>query len=318
MRALIVTNMYPSPTRPALGSFVRDQVQALRRLPDLEVELFAFDPGGPLAYLRAGADLRRRYRGERFDVVHAHFGLTAWPAFAARADVHGVTMHGTDLAHPRSRAVTLAALRFVDLAGAVSDELARTVPGYAHRGPVATLPCGVDLERFHPIPRPEARTSLGLDPNSRYLLFPADPARAEKRFDRARELAGEIPLLTLVDVEPDRVPLWVNAANAVLVTSEREGFGLAALEALACDVPVLSTPHGIAPEVLAGVQGAYCGPFNRSAWIDVLSAHLRAEDPRITGRAHAEPYSSDRMAARLAAAWRDPSEPAHTTSGGRR
>src|ERR1019366_8000540 len=79
MRALIVTNMYPSPEHPALGSFVRDQVEALRRLPDVELELYAFDPGGPGAYLRAAADLRRRYRRASFDVVHSHFGLTAWP-----------------------------------------------------------------------------------------------------------------------------------------------------------------------------------------------------------------------------------------------
>ena len=61
MRALIVTNMYPTPARPALGSFVRDQVQALQRLPRLELELFAFAPGGPGAYLRAAPALRRRF-----------------------------------------------------------------------------------------------------------------------------------------------------------------------------------------------------------------------------------------------------------------
>src|SRR4029077_915653 len=83
MRALVITNMYPSPARPALGSFVRDQVEALRRIPEAEVELFAFAPGSPRAYGRAARALRRRYGGDRFDVVHAHFGLTAWPALAA-------------------------------------------------------------------------------------------------------------------------------------------------------------------------------------------------------------------------------------------
>ena len=64
-----------------------------------------------------------------------------------------------------------------------------------------------------------------------------------------------MPLLTLGAVDPTEVPLWVNAANAVLVPSDREGFGLAVLEALACDVPVLATPVGIAPEVLRGRRG---------------------------------------------------------------
>ena len=70
------------------------------------------------------------------------------------------------------------------------------------------------------------------------------------------------------------MPLWVNAANAVLVPSEREGFGLAVLEALACDVPVLATPVGIAPDALAGVDGAYCGPFELDAWRRALAPHL--------------------------------------------
>ena len=88
------------------------------------------------------------------------------------------------------------------------------------------------------------------------------------------------------------MPLWVNAANAVLVPSEREGFGLAVLEALACDVPVLATPVGIAPEALAGVAGTLCAPFDAGAWRAALAPHLAAADPRIAGRARAEPFSS--------------------------
>jgi teichuronic acid biosynthesis glycosyltransferase TuaC len=303
MRALIVTNMYPSPEHPALGSFVRDQVEALRRLPGVELELYAFDPGGAGAYLRAAADLRRRYRRASFDVVHAHFGLTAWPAMAIRGGArHVVTLHGTDLAHPRSRAVTIAALPFLDLVATVSEALAGEVPKRV--GEVSVLPCGVDLERFKPIPRAEARRALGLGESGPYVLFPASPSRAEKRFDRARSVAAGVRVLALENIDPQQVPLWVNAANAVLVPSEREGFGLAVLEALACDVPVLATPVGIAPKVLAGVSGAYCGPFDPEVWTRELAPHLGAGDPRIGGRARAEPFAADRMAERVLRAWR--------------
>jgi teichuronic acid biosynthesis glycosyltransferase TuaC len=304
MRALIVTNMYPTPERPALGSFVRDQVRALERQADVDVELYAFQPGGVSAYVKAAAALRRRYHRDRFDVVHAHFGLTAGPALAVPGRVHAVTLHGTDLAHPRSRPITLAALRFVDLVAAVSEPLAREVPRWAARGEVAVLPCGVDMERFRPISRTEARAALGLDPEARYLLFAADPRRPEKRHDRALALAVEVPLLVLGGVDPDQVPLWVNAANAVLVPSEREGFGLAVVEALACNVPVLATPTGIAPEALEGVAGAFCGPFDLGTWREALAPHLAAADPRVEGRPHAEPFSADRMAVRLVATWR--------------
>jgi teichuronic acid biosynthesis glycosyltransferase TuaC len=304
MRALVVTNMHPTPARPALGRFVQDQVEALRRIDEVEVELFAFPPG-MRSYPRAARELRRRYRGERFDVVHAHFGLTAWPALALRGAPHVVTFHGTDLTHPRSGLLSRAAMRFVTLPATVSASLARErIAGAGTRRRVAVLPCGVDLERFRPLPRAEARARLRLDPDAPCLLFPADPARAEKRFDRARALAGDVPLLTLGNVHPDEVPTWVNAANAVLVPSEREGFGLAVLEALACDVPVLATPVGVAPLALAGIDGAHCGPFDVGAWRDALAPLLAAADPRIAGRARAELFSAERMAQRVLVAWR--------------
>jgi glycosyltransferase involved in cell wall biosynthesis len=304
MRALVVTNMHPTPARPALGRFVQDQVTALRRLDGVEVELFSFPPG-LRSYPRAARELRRRYRDERFDVVHAHFGLTAWPALAVRGAPHVVTFHGTDLAHPRSGRLSRAVLRFVDLAATVSASLAREqLAGTADGRPIAVLPCGVDLVRFRPLPRRDARIRLGLDPEAPCLLFPADPARAEKRFDRAREVAGEVPLLTLGDVDPEDVPTWVNAASAVLVPSEREGFGLAVLEALACDVPVLATSVGIAPLALGGVAGTHCGEFDAAAWRASLAPHLANTDPRIAGRARAELFSAERMAERVAVAWR--------------
>jgi teichuronic acid biosynthesis glycosyltransferase TuaC len=304
MRALVITNMYPSEGDPARGSFVRDQVAALRDLPDMEVELFAFRSLGARAYIHAARELRRRYGGSRFDVVHAHFGLTIWPSLAIRGAPHAVTLHGTDLVHPRSRAITLAGLPMMDLVAPVSSQLAALVPRRAVRGELEVLPTGVSTERFSPIDRREARRALGLEESGPYLLFAADPARPEKRYDRAVAVAGEVPLLALGAVEPSEVPLWVNAANAVLVTSERESFGLAVLEALACEVPVLATPVGIAPEILPGIDGCHCGPFELAAWRAALASLLAAADPRVRGRAVAEEYSVARMAQRLAAAWR--------------
>lgn len=304
MRALIVTSMYPRPDRPGLGSFVRDQVNALSTMQDLEVELFTFRSAGTRSYLAAARDLRRRYRDTHFDVVHAHFGLSAWPAASVKATVHGVTLHGTDLHHPRSRAITLAALPFQDVVGPVSDELMARVPRRLVRGRLEVLPTGVATDRFHPIPRAEARRSLGLDPEQRYLLFPSDPGRPEKRYDRAQTVAGRTALLVLRDVEPERVPLWINAADAVLVPSEREGFGLAVLEALACNVPVLATPVGIASVALTGVAGTRCAPFDAELWREALAQTLADPDPRVNGRGRAEQYSVQAMAARLLNVWR--------------
>jgi glycosyltransferase involved in cell wall biosynthesis len=124
--------------------------------------------------------------------------------------------------------------------------------------------------------------------------------------DRARELVPDgVELIHYDNTPPERVPLYINAANAVVVTSEREGFGLAPLEALACDVPVLATDVGIAPLALAGIGGTLCAPFERDAWLRVLGPHLDQSDPRIEGRGRAALFGSRRMAERVACAYRD-------------
>ncbi len=299
MRALIVTNMWPSPEQPALGAFVRDQVDALRRRDGVEVEVFAFPPGG---YARAAREIRRRHRGDDFDVVHAHFGLSAWVALALGGPApRALTLHGTDVRHPRSRRITAAALGRMDLIAAVSEELAAAVPGDHD---VRVLPCGVDTRRFTPMDRHAAREELGLPPEEPCLLFPADPARSGKRHDLAMDVADGARLLSLGGVDPARVPLWVNAANAVVLPTEAEGFGLAALEALACDVPVLTTPVGVHAAALAGVGGTLCAPYDRERWQALAHAHLAAADPRVAGRRSAERWSADRMAADVVEAWR--------------
>jgi glycosyltransferase involved in cell wall biosynthesis len=90
----------------------------------------------------------------------------------------------------------------------------------------------------------------------------------------------------------------------VLVPSEYEGFGLAVLEALACEVPVLATPVGVHAEALHDLPGTLCAPFAIPSWRAALEPHLASEDPRVAGRTRAEPFSAERMAMRLADAWR--------------
>jgi teichuronic acid biosynthesis glycosyltransferase TuaC len=309
MRVLVVTNLTPDAATPQRGRWVLDQVEALREL-GVEVELFRF-PLGRGQYLPAVRRLRRLLRGERFDLVHAHYGLAGWCARLAGARPLVVTFHGTDVRH---RTVGLLSRRLaprIDLCAGVSRALFGPEggrPGLPRpAGRTAVLPCGPDLARFHPLPRSEARRELGLDPGGRYLLFPANPARAEKRHDRAAELAAAsgAELLTGGGIEPDRMPLWVNAANAVLVTSEYEGFGLVALEALACEVPVLSTPVGIAPFAVAGVPACLVAPFDLGRWEEAVRPLLGDAEARVPGGPRAATFSAQRMAERVLIAYRE-------------
>lgn len=308
MRVLVVTNLQPDEKTPQRGQWVRDQIAEVRRR-GVEVEFFSF-PRGRGEYLPATRRLRALLRRERFDLVHAHYGLAGWCAKLAGARPLVVTFHGTDVRHPVVGPLSHRLAWRVDLVAAVSRALFEPEdgrPGLPRVPGSAVLPCGPDLTRFGPRPRAEARAALGLDPEGRFLFFPADPARAEKRHDRAAALAAACgaELLTGGSIEPERMPLWMNAANAVLVTSDYEGFGMAAVEALACDVPVLSTPVGVAPYVLGGLGGCLCAEFDAASWADLARRHLDAADPRVDGQTRAEPLSAARMAERVIEAYRD-------------
>jgi glycosyltransferase involved in cell wall biosynthesis len=308
MRVLVVTNFVPDAAAPQRGRWVRDQIEEIRRR-GVEVEIFEFPPGWR-QYVPAGRRLRSHLERNEYDLVHAHYGLPGWVARLAGARPLVVSFHGTDVRHgvvgPLSRRLAWRA----DLVAGVSRSLFHEEDGRPGLPPVpgsAVLPCGPDLSRFAPVSREEARAELGLDPAGRYLLFAANPERPEKRVDRAAELADacDAELLRGGSIEPEAMPTWINAAAAVLVTSDYEGFGMVCIEALACDIPVLSTPVGIAPFALDGLAGTLCAPFDLSTWSATARALLAAEDPRVDGARRAATLSSGPMAERTIEAYAD-------------
>jgi teichuronic acid biosynthesis glycosyltransferase TuaC len=307
VRVLVVHNFMPDADAPQRGRWVRDQVDEVRQQ-GVDVDLFAF-PRGRGEYLPATRRLRALLRRERYDLVHAHYGLAGWVAQLAGARPLVVTFHGTDVRHHLVGHLSRRLAWRLDLVAGVSRALFEDEDGRPGLPPVpgsAVLPCGPDLQRFGPQPRAEARRALDLDPDGRFLFFPANPSRPEKRHARAVELAKacEADLLTGGSIEPDQMPLWINAANAVLVTSDYEGFGMAAIEALACEVPVLSTPVGIAPYALGGIDGCLSAEFSIAAWEPVAKRHLEAPDPRVAGSARAATLSAAAMAERVIEAYR--------------
>lgn len=316
MRALVLSNMRPDAGAPHRGSFVRDQVAALREL-GVEAELFEFAPGrSNLA--AATREIRRRLRSEAFDIVHAHYGITGACAHLAGARPLVTTFHGTDVRHPLTGFLSRRLRRRIDLIGLASRALGERESGRPAMRPLsghtAVLPCGADFGRFKPVDRASARAEAGLDPDGRYLFFPADPARRVKRHDLAAEVArlAGAELLSAGALSPEQMAGRINAADAVLITSDNEGFGLAAVEAMACETPVIARPLGAIPAIAAGAPGCFVGEFDAGDW--ARHAREAAESARPEGlRERAFWLSAEHTARRVLRAYE---ELIGTTGGG--
>lgn len=258
-RVLIVTNMWPGEGRAHVGLFVRQQVEALRRVaPACRFDVVTVaGPRGRRDYFAALPRLRRRIR-ESYDVVHAHYGLTGAMAALARGSTPlVVTLHGSDVDIGWQRVVSRFAARRATAVITVSERLTERLGRAA-----SVIPCGVPIDRFRPGDRAGARARLRLPTDRPVVLFPADPTNRVKGYPlfaaalAATRADGFDPVeLTLVDIEPGDVPERMVAADVVVITSRHEGSPMVVKEALACGVPVVAVDVGDVGTMLARLPG---------------------------------------------------------------
>lgn len=317
MHVLIVTNVYPSEANPASGAFVAEQIRGLEAQ-GVSVGLLhvARRERGMRVYAGLGATIAEEVASSRPDIVHVRYGgvMADVVTRAVRETPVLVTFCGTDLlgspAEPFVRRLTIAygarasrkAARRSSGNVVVSGNLLAALPAEVDRSRVWLLPDPVDLSVFRPLDRQECRATLGWDDARRHVLFPSSPSRAEKRFGLAQEaverLGVTVELHPLEGVPHDDVPTWINASDAVLLTSTHEGSPNAVKEALACDTPVVSVDVGDVASLLDSVDGCFVAPADPAGLAERLRRVLDG-DGRVNGRARAEEVSLERHAARL-------------------
>jgi glycosyltransferase involved in cell wall biosynthesis len=287
IRVLVVTNMYPTEAEPHFGCFVKDQVEDLRRL-GVDVSVLAFDGRShKRRYLGAAPRLRQALRRNRYDIVHAHYGLSGAVASVQLATPVVTTFHGSDAWVGWQRHVSwIVARRTHPIA--VATTIAANLG--VHDAPV--IPCAVDLDAFAPIDRTEARRALGWADEGPCVLFPAarnDRSKVNKRvdlfdamIDRLRRTEPGVVAASLDGLSRKQVALAMNAADVTVLTSMSEGAPVVVKEALACGTPVVSFAVGDVSAVVAGLPGCAVVPRDLDALAKAVERALRADGgPRL-------------------------------------
>ena len=312
-RVLVVTNIWPTESDPGYGSFVQGQMESLRPLGVEFDTLFIDGRASRWNYLRGIRRMQTLLRKKPYDLVHAHFGLSGWVARCQFRAPVVVSFMGDDvLGRPRRDGSITGYGRFLQVSSFLlarlvtasivkSEEMKRKL-GLAS---AEVIPNGVDLDAFRPIDRNEARKALGLDPAKKYVLFPYDPAEQRKRYDLVQAAVAEaqtgdpsIEILHVRGVPRKRMPLYMNAADVLVLASIFEGSPNAVKEAMAVNLPVVAVDVGDVRELIGRTEGCFIVPREVTPMANKITEVCRRAE-RTRGREDITRLSIERVAERV-------------------
>lgn len=255
--------MYPHKDKPNYGTFVKEQIKAIKDLkPSYDIEIF-FIKGyiSPFNYLKAIFNIRKLVKKKKYHIIHAHYGLSGFVCCFQRKVPVLCTFHGSDVEYIKwqgliSRITSL----FIKHSIAVSRNIKEKLPTKN----VSVIPCGVFFNLFKPLDKRIAKSNLGLDFQKSYVLFPGNPKTKVKNyslFKKTIELLkkqfNDVEELILWGFNREEVMYALNSAEVVLFTSFSEGSVIVLKEALACNIPVVSVDVGDSKEILHKLPGCY-------------------------------------------------------------
>jgi len=212
----------------------------------------------PLDYARYYPKVLRESLGE-YDVVHANYGLTAPFALAQPRRPIVLSLWGSDLMG-RPRPLVERCAPYFDEVIVMSERMADEIGCE-----VTVIPHGVDFEKFQPIDQREAREAVEWDHDAKHVLFPYHPSREVKDYPKARRIVDtvddrldeDVRLHAVHGVSHGELYKYMNAADALLLTSKWEGSPNSVKEALVCNLPIIARDVGDVCERVRGVRRSF-------------------------------------------------------------
>ncbi|MDY6822644.1 MAG: glycosyltransferase family 4 protein [Thermodesulfobacteriota bacterium] len=276
MNILHITNAYPVSKDPAYGIFIKEQIGSIEEQGHQVRTIFinALEKG-KLEYLKKIVAIRKTAKWA--DVIHCHHMYTGFlTLFICRPDKPVVTSfmspRGSEGRNDKFNILKKELYDYVQQKSTmfIVKENPSIVDNFKNKG--YYLPNGTDLSFFKVIDCETSKNKLSLSIKKKYLLFcsAGDKWREEKRYDIFRSVLKvvaektKMPVdgLLLINAPRELVPYYFNASSVFLLTSDHEGSPNAVKEALACNVPIVSTNVGNVKYLLDGVSGCYVSKTN--------------------------------------------------------
>lgn len=252
-----------------------------------DLTYFTIQGKGLFGYLKAIPKLRRALKQNNYDVVHAHYSLSAYVASLAGAKPLVVSLMGSDVGSRNLFKFFIKSFNrlFWDAVIVKSKEMKEMI-GLKD---AQVIPNGVNFDKFKPYDRAQMQDQLNWDRSKKHVLFASSPKRPEKNYDLANtaflKLADtKLELHVLENVANKDIPFYLNASNVLLLTSLREGSPNIIKEAMACAVPIVATDVGDVRANIAATDGCFVCNFDAATIAQCLEKALRFEG-QTTGRA---------------------------------
>ena len=227
----------------------------------IELKIVSIIGKGVWGYLKNIPQLRKQIMAFNPDIIHSHYffcGIIA--ALASRKIPIVVSLMGSDT--HQSKIMKLIIKLFSDYKWTktiVKSEDMKIRLGLKN---AVVLSNGVDLNLFHPLDKKECRQKLGWDLDNKYVLFASNPDRKEKNFGLAQATIDKIKinfveLKIIYNIDHSQMPVYLNAADVLLLTSKWEGSPNIVKEAMACNIPVVATKVGDIEYLFGNTEGYY-------------------------------------------------------------
>lgn len=297
MRVLFVSS---GNSADGISPIIKNQGLSLQKQ-GIELDYFTIEGKGIIGYLSAIPNLRRRIRSYDYDLIHAHYSLSAYIASFSFPKKLVVSLMGSDVQNKMSNKLIIKIFNkfFWD------ELIVKSVRMYDFLDikRASIIPNGVDFDKFNQIKKEIAIKKTGWSFLKKHVLFAAHPKRIEKNFELAKVAMNKlhnpnIELHVLENVPNENMNYYYNSADVVLLTSRREGSPNVIKEAMACGIPIVSTDVGDVKQVIGNTNGCYVAKMDS----DDISSKIKLAlnfNKKTTGKEDIKQLDSNTIAIRI-------------------